>query len=241
MGALLHNPRQYRREFFRDNIAGRGNLGGHWGERSGSALLDYVAGETATLSGGYSDGAYLTPRWAPRSVDYDGTNGVATISDLAHFASIHQTWRGALCGWARLDATGQLFAICGSSVTGAAKGISVYVEDRGGVATRELRSILSNGITTRQLKSTSAAITVGVPFHWGITFDATDAQLWLNGSSVHTLSLSGFATATGNATNVFEIGDVGGFAGPWNGDVGPVSWFTDDKRAVLADIYAGGQ
>lgn len=233
--SIVRPPTYYERV-----IAPLGDVVAHYSRTAGGKLEDLTRTEDATLSG--SAAAHTDPivRGGARALECPGgASDYAEVSTLSRFAYITSTCEFAVSFFAEWDDydTNALQIPLGSSVTGAARGFSVFFDDRNGSGLfNRLRVFWTNGTTATVAESTNEDITAGL-HHYLVSCDGagggTTMKAYIDGVEVASVNIA--AVVAGNATNPMRFGNVGGSSFPFDGRISEITFFSADKRdhAVL--------
>jgi Concanavalin A-like lectin/glucanases superfamily len=206
------------------SVVGADAPAGWWrlGELSGTTAANQTAGGSAgTYAGGFTlnQPSLLATDMVNRAVAFNGSSGRVSVPSSA---SLQLTNRISLEAWIKptsLPSSGVF-----RSVMTKAESYSLQFN-----GPRLEFTVIQSG-TRRRLQTPSGAIVAGGTYHVVGTFDGTTQRLYVNGTQVASVALSGSATVT---TNPLAIGSWDGASEFFNGMI--------DEPAVYGSVLSATQ
>jgi len=192
------------------------------GETSGTTAANQVAGGSAgTYTGGFilNQPSLLATDMVNRAVAFNGSSGRVSVPSSA---GLQLTSRVSLEAWIKptsLPSSGVF-----RSVMTKAESYSLQFN-----GPRLEFTIIQSG-TRRRLQTPSGVIVAGGTYHVVGTFDGSTQRLYVNGTQVASIALSGSATTNGNA---LMIGSWDGSSEFFNGAI--------DEPAVYGAVLSAAQ
>ena len=158
------------------------------------------------------------------NVLFNGVNQYITSGAVANFSFIQNTMHFTIEIWQRVTNTGVRNFYGGNSITSAAKGFFIGLENLGAeVRMLWLAVTRGDGSNIISLKTGNNVINDTNWHYVAVTYNGSGTgQFYIDGFPVTSTQSGVYALSTGNSTNVLEMGKVAGSSAYYAGRLGPI-------------------
>lgn len=201
-----------------------------------SAGTDDKSGVTLTLNGSPTFGAGKNGN----AVDFGSSNTTKWFTQSGNNFGI-DGGNASISAWVNIDSapsSGASMAIAYLHSATSKTSYAIYYTNNAGTLTVQF-SRIKDGVAVTSITS-ATTLTIGTWHHLVITYDSTNIEGWLDGSSVGTIAASGNGSA--GATNFFSIGSDDPTASSLlSGKVDAVYvWSKKLSNTEVSDLYSAG-